>query len=489
MNKNKKVIKKKSNNNNINKKRQNLISANYKPKKEIILSLENNNKPKNVKQKNKSTDISKRLTNIITKNIGNSFGNDKIFVSKEYIRKRSFLNTLYKKISDTEEAGFRFLYSDKFSHIYLYDIINNETILNVKKKIDKYQSIREHITDDNKTIYTLPKPIVLHLNSPGGDFNAGVALSNIIHRCQVPVVVIGEGIIASAATFVLITANLRYISPYSVVLIHQYSSEGSGKHEQLKFESELGEVLMDQMINMYTKYTTLKKNQVLNILKHDLYLSSDDVIKFNMVNGKTHQIDTYDSYYKEGFIFYGPEGFKSGITYHNTINMYKSEKEDKEYSPYNRSLHIVKHIHSMTFFTNSIPLFFNFNDQVGVDYFSSFIEVAPVLNAIAISNVPMYGLIDGPIKNFTILILLFLAKNYIYERSYVVIDFIEHETESYKFENSISNTNFIRRIIKDLFKKRSKLPNKILDNLFKKRFFLDHHDCVKYGLASEFIRS
>jgi len=135
-------------------------------------------------------------------------------------------------------------------------------------------------------------------------------------------------------------------------------------------------------------------------------------------------------------------------------------------------------------------IFFRLSDDTEIDFFETMFEVLPVLNAIHISRVPIYMIIDGPIRNLTTLMYVVAYKRFIYREAYITFDFIETITETGpRFEDLVKNTELERRMIRHILKKYTKLPQNILDKLFEERFFFDSEQCVKYGISDGIIKS
>lgn len=67
------------------------------------------------------------------------------------------------------------------------------------------------------------KPVYVYIDSPGGDVSAGFAIYDMIRFVKCPVVLIGNGLIASAAALILLAVpqNMRVGLPNSEYLIHQ----------------------------------------------------------------------------------------------------------------------------------------------------------------------------------------------------------------------------------------------------------------------------
>ena len=74
------------------------------------------------------------------------------------------------------------------------------------------------------------KTIYMYIDSPGGDVDAGFAIFDMIRFIKAPVVLIGMGLIASAATLILLAVpkERRLGLPNSNYLIHQPMSGMKG---------------------------------------------------------------------------------------------------------------------------------------------------------------------------------------------------------------------------------------------------------------------
>ena len=416
---------------------------------------------------------------------------DNFFSDSDY---KKYKNHAYKEIEDIENSDKKrsLIYSNYLNHVYLYDEINNFTVDKVINEMNILKRLQENIFYENgleKKIYSLPKPIALHINSPGGSTNAGIALANYVTSSQIPIIVLGEGIIASAATFVLVSAKLSYIMKNTIILIHQFFGAQSGKYEELKFDQEVGEVFMKTMIDMYKKNSKLSTKKLREILYRDLYISSNDAVKWGFVNYliEENPIKSYFLYNKKQFELYEPSGMRLGNTFQNVISLLKSPEEEGTYNQFNKSLNIVKYIHHLNYYTNSIPFYIYFTDMIGFDFFESMLELLPVLNAITVSKVPSYGFVEGPINNLSIILFINLNKRFIYKKSYMTLNFLTHQEPAYKFKDVLINTEFMRNMITNYFKTKTKLPLKIINNIFTETFYFSAEDCLKYGIVDEIL--
>lgn len=132
-------------------------------------------------------------------------------------------------------------------------------------------------------------PITVFLSSHGGDVYAGVAMyEHICHVKQsVPVYVVADGYVASAATLPLIAASKRIMCRHATLLVHAITSYtwGGYKPKQLKEESENLETLMGILLAMYRKHCTMKAKELQRLLDTDRLLTYDECRKHGLIDG------------------------------------------------------------------------------------------------------------------------------------------------------------------------------------------------------------
>ena len=473
------IIKKK-NTNNSNTKTTNIIK---KKKKSINVNSMLQQNRKKLFEKNILTKEISKITDFDT-TIENSVKSKLTQVDR--IEKQGTLHKIYKNIRELDKRA-KIIYNNSFTHLYLYDEINHESVERIIQEINNSKKINSSQTDNNKNIYSLPKPIVIHINSPGGDINAGFSLANAIYSSHIPIIVIGEGVVASAATFVLVTARLSYILENCIILIHQYFGVMEGKHEEIRYQTELGEQLMKTLVYMYKKHTKMSEDKIKGILNHDIYISSSEAIEWGLVDELVIEDVNMEYFLYERDHFAEYEEDILGIENTNTINFVFSKEEVEDVTEYNRSLNFVKYLHSLSSTFNATPLYIKFSDSTEFDYFSSIIEILPIVNAIAVSRVPMYGIVLGPIRTFSALVMLTLKKRYMYEKSYIQIDLVSHSATSRKFVDTITNTKFTMKMITSYFVKYTKFSKELIDNLFKKQYYFNANEALKYGLVDYIV--
>jgi ATP-dependent Clp endopeptidase proteolytic subunit ClpP len=167
------------------------------------------------------------------------------------------------------------------NHIYFYSEVTRESIFELT------MLIKEAEEESILTSYKLnidDVPIYLHISSFGGSIYAAFNAIDIINACKVPVYTIIDGATASAGTLISIIGKKRYIRPNAHMLIHQLSSGCWGKMSEIEDEFKHLQELMDKIKQFYKDYTNIPKKELNELLKHDLWLSSDKCLKHGLVD-------------------------------------------------------------------------------------------------------------------------------------------------------------------------------------------------------------
>ncbi len=128
-------------------------------------------------------------------------------------------------------------------------------------------------------------PIELHIHSGGGDLFSGLAAIDTIQNMKTPIHTYVQGSVASAATLMSVCGSKRFMYKNSVMLIHQISTAMMyGKYHEFLDEIENQNLLMDKVKCIYKEKTKLDDKTLDEMLKHDLWLSSDKCLELGLVD-------------------------------------------------------------------------------------------------------------------------------------------------------------------------------------------------------------
>jgi len=199
-----------------------------------------------------------------------------------YILNKPKLSSQSQMFEEEEEDFLSKRDSYTGNEIYFYGDVSVGNVFLLNKAISDLEKQMLML----KIQLDLPKAphIKLYVNSVGGEVFSAFTTIDRIASCKVPIHSIVEGMAASAATLVSISAKKRYISPNGIMLVHQLRSWCGGTHENLKDEAKNLEMLSEKIYEIYLKYTKFTKSDLEEILKHDIYLSAEECIKYGLAD-------------------------------------------------------------------------------------------------------------------------------------------------------------------------------------------------------------
>lgn len=134
--------------------------------------------------------------------------------------------------------------------------------------IEWFDTIRHATADDTIKIY---------VNSGGGDLFTGIQFMRVLADTEALVVVSVEGLCASAATLVMLSADSFEITPHSMFLFHTYSGgthgKGSEMYSQIAHERKWSEKLFSEV---YEGFLTPEEIESM-IANRDIWMDSEEV--------------------------------------------------------------------------------------------------------------------------------------------------------------------------------------------------------------------
>ena len=165
--------------------------------------------------------------------------------------------------------------------IYYYSGVSRESAAELNKKIGEIES--KSLTLAN-TLDIDPPTLKVLINSGGGSITAGISSMDTILRCKVPVHTYVDGFCASAATFLSVVGEKRFMSRNSYMLIHQLSTNFWGKYSEFEDEKQNLDLMMETIKNVYREYTEVPMKKIDEILKHDLMWDAETCKTLGLVD-------------------------------------------------------------------------------------------------------------------------------------------------------------------------------------------------------------
>jgi ATP-dependent Clp protease protease subunit len=131
-------------------------------------------------------------------------------------------------------------------------------------------------------------PIVVYIDSPGGDVYALLTMLSAIDSVPNKIVTVALGKAMSAGAMLLAYGDLRYASPHASLMIHEISAGTVGHIDDINVQHKNIADLNEYIMKLFAKsckikggYASLKKTLA---KVRDLYLSPREAVKFGLVD-------------------------------------------------------------------------------------------------------------------------------------------------------------------------------------------------------------
>ena len=181
---------------------------------------------------------------------------------------------IFSKFSDDD------FFSDKAQHIYFYSGIDDDSVNILQKMLMNLSKTKI----DHSVVQISPKPIIIHLNSPGGDSSSTDVFYTLIQSQRVPLCVLIEKLCASAATYLAIMAPYRVMIDYSMYMIHDSYGENKSKSSniiQLRYSSYYTNIYYIELLKKKTKLTD---NEIKTFIERDIFIDAKYCLNKNIVD-------------------------------------------------------------------------------------------------------------------------------------------------------------------------------------------------------------
>lgn len=160
--------------------------------------------------------------------------------------------------------------------IFFYTDVNDESVFDLVTKLHSM----EHMSR-----------VTIFIKSDGGDVYAGLCAMDHIRALPIEITTVADGMCASSATLILFGGDHRLMLPNARILIHQLSSDFSGKFEEFKNEKRNLKSIMDQIRKVYEENANIPEDKLDKYMEKDVYLRSSTCIRYGIVEGIYGQVD------------------------------------------------------------------------------------------------------------------------------------------------------------------------------------------------------
>lgn len=172
------------------------------------------------------------------------------------------------------------------NRIFYIDYEIDESVLEIQKAIIYYNMIDKGIEVSKR------KPIYILLDTPGGLLAETFSLAQTMIMSKTPVITVNIGTAYSGGALLLLAGQERYAFKYSKAMIHSGStSGGGGTFEQNEAAQKNYKQQIDDMAEFILERSSIDSKTFKRNRTKDWYFSSDDQIKYGLVNKIVTDLD------------------------------------------------------------------------------------------------------------------------------------------------------------------------------------------------------
>ncbi|PAD73903.1 head maturation protease, ClpP-related [Paenibacillus campinasensis] len=129
------------------------------------------------------------------------------------------------------------------------------------------------------------KNITVWIDSWGGDVFAAAGIYNALkeHKGKVTVKVDGKAV--SAASVIAMSGDEIYMSPVSIMMIHNPWSRAVGEAKDMRHAADVLDVVKDTIMNAYQARTGLDRDEISKMMDEETWMSAQKAMSAGFVDG------------------------------------------------------------------------------------------------------------------------------------------------------------------------------------------------------------
>ncbi|KQY63658.1 MULTISPECIES: ATP-dependent Clp protease proteolytic subunit [unclassified Nocardioides] len=128
--------------------------------------------------------------------------------------------------------------------------------------------------------------IFLHINSPGGSVDAGMAIYDTMNYIPNDVATVGMGLAASMGQFLLCagTQGKRYALPHARIMMHQPSGGIGGSASDIKIQAQQSLLLKKQLGELIAHHTGRTIEEIERDSDRDRWFTPGEALEYGLID-------------------------------------------------------------------------------------------------------------------------------------------------------------------------------------------------------------
>jgi ATP-dependent protease ClpP protease subunit len=133
-------------------------------------------------------------------------------------------------------------------------------------------------------------PLVVEINSPGGNVWDGLSIYNMLRGRQAPVTTRVVGIAASIASIIALAGDTVEMAEASLFMIHDPSGMVAGTSEDMRKMADALDQHAEVLAGIYAKATGKPTSQIRAAMKAETWFTAQEAIRFGLAHRATEQL-------------------------------------------------------------------------------------------------------------------------------------------------------------------------------------------------------
>jgi ATP-dependent protease ClpP protease subunit len=158
--------------------------------------------------------------------------------------------------------------------------------------------------------------IKLHINSPGGDVQAGINIANALREQTAKgrtVETVIDGIAASIASVIAMAGSKVRISDNGLMMIHNPMSVGIGTAADMRKTADILDTMRGQIINTYKWHSSMEPEAIAGLMDAETWMDADAAIANGFATEKVTGLKAVASIHASASNLKVPEKFKARV--------------------------------------------------------------------------------------------------------------------------------------------------------------------------------
>jgi ATP-dependent protease ClpP protease subunit len=158
-----------------------------------------------------------------------------------------------------------------------------------------------------------PGPLVVEINSPGGNVWDGLAIYNMLRGRQAPVTTRVVGIAASIASVIALAGDSIEMAEASLFMIHDPSGMVAGTSDDMRKMANALDQHAEILAGIYTKRTGKTSAQIRAAMTAETWFTAQEAIQFGLADKTTEQIAMAACWHPRAVTKTAPETVRSNL--------------------------------------------------------------------------------------------------------------------------------------------------------------------------------